>query len=205
MAARGEERREKILSVAQNIILQKGFTATSIDEIIEQSHITKGGFFYHFKGKNELAKSLLQRYLDQDEAFFRQLFERADSLSEDPLQQMLIFLKLYAEAMDDLCTTHPGCLVAAYTYESQQFDEEVKALAREGMLSWRKLFEDRLARIAERYPLKLESSLTDMADMLTSIIEGSIVMSRVLNSNAVLGQQLMQYRAYLRLVFGEVA
>lgn len=203
MATRGEDRREKILDVAQHIVLQKGFTGTSIEEIIDQSHITKGGFFYHFKGKTELARCLLERYLEQDEAFFKMLFGRADELSEDPLQQMLIFLKLYAEAMDDLPGVHPGCLVAAYTYESQQFDDEIKQLAAEGMLSWRRLFEQRLAAIAEHYPMKIETSLTELADMLTSVIEGSIVMSRVLQSNAILGQQLMQYRAYIRILFGD--
>ncbi|HXK57538.1 MAG: TetR/AcrR family transcriptional regulator [Gammaproteobacteria bacterium] len=203
MTTRGEDRREKILDVAQRIVLQKGFTGTSIEEIIEQSFITKGGFFYHFKGKTELAKRLLERYLEQDEAFFRMLFDRADELSEDPLQQMLIFLKLYAEAMNDLPGVHPGCLVAAYTYESQQFDDEIKQLAAEGMLSWRSLFAQRLAAIAERYPMKIETPLTELADMLTSVIEGSIVMSRVLQRNAILGQQLMQYRAYIRILFGD--
>ncbi|OOZ41266.1 hypothetical protein BOW53_04620 [Solemya pervernicosa gill symbiont] len=205
MAARGEDRREKILEVAQCIVLQKGFSTTSIDEIIDGAHITKGGFFYHFKGKGDLARHLLERYLQQDEQFFNNLFEKADALSEDPLQQMLLFLKLYAQAMEDLPGAHPGCLVAAYTYESQQFDDEIKRLTAEGMLSWRELFEERLARIAARYPMRIEVSLTELADMLTSVIEGSIVVSRVFSTQAVLAEQLLQYRTYLRLLFNDAS
>lgn len=201
MAARGENRQEKILSVAQEIVLQKGFTATSIDEIIERSHITKSGFFYHFKGKNELAKRLLQRYLEQDEAFFGQLFTRADELSEDPLQQMLIFLKLFAEAMRDMSGVHPGCLVASYTYESQQFDDDVKALTAEGVLSWRAMFIGRFKNIIDNQPMKIETPLEELADMLTSTIEGGIIVSRVLGNHEILAQQLMQYRNHLRLLF----
>jgi AcrR family transcriptional regulator len=204
MGRKGENTREKILDVAQEIILHKGFSGTSIDEILDKACITKGGFFYHFNGKNELARRLLQRYLEQDELFFNTLFERADSLSEDPLQQMLIFLKLYAEAMSDLEGVNPGCLVASYTYESQQFDDDIRELAAEGVLSWRRLFESRLEAIAKKYPLKLEVSLTEMADNLTSVIEGGIVVSRVLTSNQVLVQQLLQFRNYVRLMFGGV-
>jgi len=84
MAKRGEDRREKILAEAEAIILQKGFGATSIEDILQAAHLTKGGFFYHFPGKTELAKALVQRYLDADEVFFQSLTDRANTLSEDP-------------------------------------------------------------------------------------------------------------------------
>lgn len=121
MAKRGADRREKILRVSEAIILQKGFTATSIEDILQQAHLTKGGFFYHFAGKTELAKALVERYLAADEEFFTGLIDRAASLTEDALQQVLIFLNLMAEAMENLEDVHPGCLVASFTYESHQF------------------------------------------------------------------------------------
>jgi len=201
MGTKGENTREKILAVAESIILRKGFSATSLDEIIQQSNITKGGFFYHFSGKHELASSLVQRYLVQDDIFFNSLFERADSLSEDPLQQMLIFMKLLSEAMADLPNGHPGCLVASFAYESMQFEEEILALTAEGIISWRKLFQNRFEKILEQHPMTIEVSLSELADMLTSVIEGGIILSLVTKDPQVLVQQLLQYRTYLRLLF----
>ena len=61
MGKKGSKTKEKILDMAQELILQKGFSGSSIDEIIEKSDITKGGFFYHFSGKNDLACSLMKR------------------------------------------------------------------------------------------------------------------------------------------------
>ena len=43
--ARGEETRQRILDVAQDAVLAKGFDATSIDEIVANAEITKSGFF----------------------------------------------------------------------------------------------------------------------------------------------------------------
>lgn len=195
--------KERILDVAQNLILSKGYSATSIDEIIDQAHITKGGYFYHFRGKNDMALALVQRYLDADEVFFNDLLNRARELTEDPLQQMLLFLKLMAEAMADLPNGHPGCLVASFIYESLQFEENVLLLVRQGVLDWRALFSEQLERVANKYPMKIECSVDELADNLTSVVEGGIITSLVIKNPAILSRQILQYRNYLRLLFHE--
>lgn len=111
--SKGEQTRERLMDIAQDAVLHKGFYATSLDEIIAEAGITKSGFFYHFRDKNDLAKAMLQRYLDSEWAVFDGLFKKADELSEDPLHSFLIFLKLFAETMGDLPNGHPGCLVAS--------------------------------------------------------------------------------------------
>ncbi|MEO0615257.1 MAG: helix-turn-helix domain-containing protein [Pseudomonadota bacterium] len=201
MPTKGERTRESILSTAESLILSNGYSGTSIDQIIGESGITKGGFFYHFDGKNDLAKHLVMRYLDQDDVFFSGLFERAYELTDDPLQQMLIFVKLLAEQMAELPTTHPGCLVATFTYESNQLDADVRELAADGVLSWRTLFANQLERVAAVYPMRSEQSVEALADMLTSVIEGGILLSRCLENKDLLPRQLMQYHAYLKLLF----
>jgi len=203
MPTKGELTRENILGIAEHIILQKGFSGTSIDEIIENANITKGGFFYHFKGKEDLARHLLLRYQAADDIFFNKLFERADSLSEDPLQQMLIFLKLLAEAMGNLPETHPGCLVASFTYENQQFNNDVKEIICDCLVGWRKLFIKKLVSIDDVHPMKVETDILELADMLTSIIEGGIILSKAFNEPERLVNQILQYRSHIRLLFGD--
>ena len=109
---KGDETRERILAVAESAVLAKGFSATSIEEIIAEVGITKSGFFYHFKDKGELAKGLLVRYLDRDTLLLDEIFRRGDELHTDPLHGFLIALKLFAEMMSDLPKAHPGCLAA---------------------------------------------------------------------------------------------
>lgn len=198
---RGEDRREKILQVAEAIILRKGFSATSIEDILEHAHITKGGFFYHFPGKAELARALVERYLEEDARLFRGLAERAEALTEDPLQRLLLFLNLLAETMENLDDVHPGCLVASFTYEAQQLDDAVKALITQGMLRWRAFFRYQLARAAESYSPCQDVSLDELADLLSSIIEGGIILSQVFSDKMVLVQLIRQYRSYVRLLF----
>src|SRR5919106_449204 len=125
---KGERTRERILDIAYESIVQKGFAATSIEELVEAAGITKSGFFYHFRDKNDLARQLFERFLGEDEAIIDTLEKRAHELSDDPLQSFLIFLNLYAQMMDDMETLHPGCLVASITYQDRMFDAEVKRM-----------------------------------------------------------------------------
>jgi AcrR family transcriptional regulator len=201
MGTKGERTREHVLATAETLILNRGYSGTSIDEIISRSGLTKGGFFYHFDGKADLARHLMLRYLERDMAFFVELSERSRSLVEDPLQRFLLFLKLLAESMADLPDIHPGCLIASFTYEAQQFDEQVKCLNAEGLLSWRKLFLAHLEEIAEKYPPNTEQPLEGLADLLSSIMEGGIIMSKVLEDSDALPSQLLHYRNYIRLLF----
>ena len=46
---RGSDTRDRLLSLAEAAVLEKGFASTSIDELIAAAGITKSGFFYHFK------------------------------------------------------------------------------------------------------------------------------------------------------------
>src|SRR5262245_66578253 len=103
---KGSNTRERILGLAEAAVLQKGFAATSIDELIAGAGITKSGFFYHFKDKGDLAKALLERYVAHNRAILADIFTRADQLNEDPLHGFLVALKLFAETMADLPGRH---------------------------------------------------------------------------------------------------
>lgn len=201
MDSKGERTRERILQTAENIILGKGFSGTSIDEIIAESGITKGGFFYHFDGKNDLAVHLIRRYRVQDEKILGSFFERAADLSEDPVQRVLIAVKLFAETMSNLPGLHPGCLVASFTYESQIFDPEVRDLIRKGVLEWRELFGKHFAAAKAASPKATNVDTEQLADMFSTVIEGGIVLSRALNDPKILPQQILLFRSYLKTLF----
>src|SRR5687767_7584463 len=130
---KGSDTRTRILELAEAAVLEKGFAATSIDELIAGVGITKSGFFYHFKDKSDLAKALMRRYIDEHDATLADIFRRADELNDDPLHGTLVALKLLAEMMADLPSTHPGCLVSSFVYQDQLLSAEVRELTLAGV------------------------------------------------------------------------
>jgi TetR/AcrR family transcriptional regulator, transcriptional repressor for nem operon len=198
---KGERTRERIMDLAEDAIMSKGFAATSIEELVEAAGITKSGFFYHFRDKNDLARQLIARFVARDDAIFDQLTERARSLSDDPLQSFLIFLKLFAEMMDDLPNLHPGCLVASVTYQDRAFDREVSRLTREAVLSWRARFHDWLLEIADLYPPRLPVDLEALADQVNVTADGAIITSRAVGDKTVIGRQARLLHDFVKLLF----
>lgn len=195
------EARERLLQLAETAVLEKGFVATSIDELIAAAGITKSGFFYHFKDKTELARVLLERYIARENALFDELFARADELNEDPLHGFLVGLKMLAEMLADLPNGHPGCLIASYCYQDRMFDQHIRNLNAEAVLAWRTRFRTRLDRIAARYPPRIAVDFDDLADMLSAVADGGIILSKVLKDNGALARQVMLYREFVRAVF----
>jgi AcrR family transcriptional regulator len=198
---RRSETRERLLEVAEEGVLAKGFAATSIEEIIAAVGITKSGFFYHFRDKADLAKSLILRYLERDRAVLDDIFTRGDELDADPLHGFLVGLRLFAEMVADLPSTHPGCLAASFAYQDQLFNQEIRALNAEGLLAWRNRFRERLDLIAERYPPKLEVDFEALADMAATLVEGGIVLGRALRDGTILPRQIILYRELIRSIF----
>ena len=200
-AQRPTDTRTRILEIAQEGILAKGFDATSIDEIVAEAGITKGGFFYHFPDKNALARALIERHIAFEDALFDGLFARAEELADDPLQQALIMLKLMAEMLEDMPAGHPGCIVATAVYQDRLFDAGVRDLNRTAVLGWRERFRAMIDRIAMRYPPREPVDLDDLADLVTAVVEGGIVIAKAVGEPVLTARQVLQLRTYIKLLF----
>ena len=199
---KGERTRERLLDVAYDSITQKGFAATSVEELVEAAGITKSGFFYHFKDKSDLARQLFERFLAEDEGIIDTLVRRARELSDDPLQSMLIFLNLYAQMMDDMETLHPGCMVATVTYQERLFDSEMKRMNVEYLLRMRARFRQWFEEICETSPPRSECDLDALSDQLTVIVEGAIIYAKALQDRQLMGKQTRLFRNHIKLLFG---
>jgi TetR/AcrR family transcriptional regulator, transcriptional repressor for nem operon len=198
---KGEKTRERILDIAETSVLQKGFGATSIDELIAEAELTKSGFFYHFSDKNALARALLQRHLERDDEILDDLFRRARELSDDPLHALLIGLKLFSEMLGKLQDGHPGCLVATYCYHERLFDREINELNASGVQNWRQRFVDIFEKIHEKYEPQDEVEVEALADMISTVVEGGIILSKVLKDPKVLADQVLLMRSYVKLLY----
>lgn len=144
---------------------------------------------------------MLLRYIERENKLFDALFGRADELNEDPLHGFLVDLKMLSEVMADLPSGHPGCLIAAYCYQDRLFDKEVRDLNAAAVLGWRRRFRERLDRIAARYRPRIAVDLDDLADMLSAVADGGIILAKAVNDKNALPRQVLLYRDFIRAVF----
>ena len=144
--------REKILDAAQVLILERGYAGMTVDLVLAKVGITKGAFFHHFKTKDDLARALLERFADYDAEVYRDTRARAEKLSDDPLQQVLIFIRLFEQMFSGLVTPYPGCLFASYLYELQQFGDDTRSMICDSFASWRQLLREKFEAVVRQVP-----------------------------------------------------
>jgi AcrR family transcriptional regulator len=200
--SKGERTRERILDLTYDSVIRKGFAATSIEELVEAAGITKSGFFYHFKDKNDLARQLVLSYTDRNARFLEDMTRRARELSDDPLHSFLIFLKLYAEKMEEHTERHPGCMVATVTFQDRVWDHAVRGLVIEMVEQWRAHFIAWLEEIAKAHPPKGQASFEDLADAILAFTYGGMTLVRALGDTRAIARQTLIFRETVRLHFG---
>jgi TetR/AcrR family transcriptional repressor of nem operon len=201
MSAKGEATRQRILDMAQEMILSRGYAGTSLDSVINSLGVTKGAFFHHFDTKSDLARHLIQRFSDDGVTLFKRTQARAENLSSDPLQQLLIIIGLYTELFEGLTEPYPGCLLAAYVYEMQLFDDDLKPIINREFLLVRKEVGALIRRIQKQYRPRAKVDPIALADMFMSTFEGAFVLSKSLHEPEITAQQLKLYKTFIETLF----
>ncbi len=59
---KGEQTRQHIIEIAARIIYQQGFNHTGIAQILKESGVSKGSFYFHFQDKDALGLEVISYY-----------------------------------------------------------------------------------------------------------------------------------------------
>jgi TetR/AcrR family transcriptional repressor of nem operon len=185
------ETKEKLLAVSRNLMMAKGYNATTVEEICKEAGVTKGAFFYHFKTKEDLGMSVLNDYWQTRQ----HQFAASDWMHSDkPLQQIQEFLRLVADVfMHD--PDGISCLAGSFTQElattHPAFQEKCAALFTE----W-----------AEQIRPVLGASSGDadlLADHIIAVIEGALILAQARQNPQVIEEQLSLLARSLEVFFAE--
>jgi len=201
MASKGEQTRDRILDAARSLVMARGFAGTSIDDILNEAALTKGAFFHHFKGKGDLARALVERHARKDLAMFEDFAARAEAESDDPLEQIVIFLEAFEAYIGNSKDPSPGCMYAVYTYESMQFEPAIRDLVADILRQWTSIYVRKFQEVLDRYKPALPVTARQLAEMIVSVIEGGLVLQRAYGDVGMTSRQSEQFRNYLELLF----
>ncbi|CCQ74824.1 TetR/AcrR family transcriptional regulator [Magnetospira sp. QH-2] len=201
----GSITRTAIMDAAQSLILDQGFAATSVDQIIAKTGITKGAFFYHFKAKSALAQALIDRHALLDKAHYDSTLAKVQSLTSEPRAQLLLLVGILADEMEGMTEPYPGCLYASYCYEVQLFDDNTAGTIVDALLYWRKELGALIQRVIDGHPPRFDTKAEDLADMVLSLYEGGFILERTHETAGLTGIHLRHFRQYLEMLFPETS
>jgi AcrR family transcriptional regulator len=77
-----EATREHILAVAAALFARKGFAEASMNDIVDASGVSKGGIYWHFKGKDEIVNAIYVQFFEAQMAGIQHILAQHGTASE---------------------------------------------------------------------------------------------------------------------------
>lgn len=188
----GNITKERLLDEATKLVQQKGFGATSVNELLLAAGIKKGTLYYHFPGKDDLGLALLER---AKVAFLASVDEALSAPT--PLAGLQRFF-------DAVLQRHRqkgfagGCLFGNTALEmsdtSSPYAESTKSLFRE----WTRRIEAVILAGQSAGEIRLDVVAADLAQAIVSTIEGGIMISRLRKEEGPLKTCLTSLLTFVR-------
>jgi TetR/AcrR family transcriptional repressor of nem operon len=191
----GRATRERILDSAERLVIDNGFAATSVDQVLAASGTSKGAFFHHFESKRALADALIERYVAGDLAQLEAGLEHARSTDGDAATRALAFLEYYEGLGDEIMQEQSGCLYISILTERQLVTSGASDPIAKAVIAWREGY-------AELLRDALEGSGSDvdvdaLSDHVFVTFEGAFLLARTTGDPGHMRSQLGTLRVLL--------
>lgn len=197
--------RQRILDIAERRVLAGGFTATTIDAVLDEVGVSKGAFFHHFPTKAALGTALVERYAAADLALLDELISRAEAQTDDPAGQVVQLLAAYEQLVTEIRDTQPGCLFVSFVFEVIPGGDEIRAIIARTVSAWQQRILAKLEAAAAAHPPSVAVDLPSLADHVFAVFEGGFVLVRATGNEDGVRAQLAHLRTYFELLFGVTA
>lgn len=190
-----ETAKGRLVEAACQIMLSKGYSATSVDEICEMADASKGSFYHFFTSKEGLALAVLDHYYRSG---LSRLLEGDYTSIEDPVERCLGFLEHVTSMSEELWAE--GCLLGNFALDITN----ASSAARNQVA---RMFDGLVARIAAIFDPALTArgnrdspTPEALAEHLLSVIEGSIVLSKAHQDTSRISGVLRGFTNYVRIL-----
>lgn len=185
---KGEESRQLLIECAAELLWKNGYSATGISEILKQTDLPKGSFYFYFKSKDDLATAVTEYYQKILLEQFRSSSQGNDweSFIEE------IFDYLFGRATGQ---TFAGCPYAVMGMETALSKPAVASVFMEGLKKFEQIFQEVLL-----YSGLSPDHAKILSQRMLSIYQGYLLLGRINNNTSFLKNarknMLEMYREY---------
>lgn len=193
MRTKGNLTKEKILAEATRLVQQKGFEATSICDLTEATGLKKGSLYFHFSGKDELARSIL----DKARADFIEFLELS-LVGKTPGACLNNFFERVLEKHRSVEFVG-GCIFGNSALEMSDKDSRLTAVIVKVFDEWIEKIQKVVQSAQSAGQVRKDLSAAIISRQIVMTLEGGIMMARLKKSEKSLKDCLMTLRTLIGL------
>jgi TetR/AcrR family transcriptional repressor of nem operon len=186
--------KECIVEVASRLVHLRGFNHTSIGEILKESGVGKGNFYYYFKSKEELGYAIIENNFKQ---FSKEVTEKAFGNKRDALTQLHDFLDILFD-IHRKRNCAGGCRLGNMAMEMSDIHEEFRRRFQEVFDGWEAQVAAILRKAQVNGQLAGHSDLLALAQFVIASVEGAILLAKVKKDSTILERCFNELKRYIR-------
>lgn len=173
--------RVRLLDAALQLIRTKGYAATTVDDVCEAAGVTKGSFFHHFKGKEDLAIAATAHWNElTGGAFANAPFRRL----ADPRDRVLGYIDYRAALLTGELPDFT-CLLGTMVQETFETHPAIRDACRHGIELHATTVAADLAEAKAKYAPQADWSPQSLALYTQAVLQGAFILAKATQGPAV--------------------
>lgn len=189
--------RTRLLEAARDLIRQKGFAATSIEDICRAANVTKGAYFHHFKSKEELGVAAANYWSETTGELFRGApYHQPD----DPLERVLAYLD-FRKAIIGGDLARWTCLVGTMAQEVYEQHRSIRDACADSIFGHAATLEPDIAAAMEQHGIEGNWTAQSLAEHTQAVLQGAFILAKASGDADRARQSIDHLKRYVFLLF----
>ena len=185
--------KRKLLDAALRVIRVQGYAGSSVDDICREAGVTKGSFFHHFKGKDDLAVAATEHWTGVTGNLFESApFRRVT----DPRERVLAYIDFRASLIQGDLPDFT-CLLGTMVQETYSTHPDIRDACNRAILFHARTVAADLSDAKRLYAPKAQWEPLDVALFAQAALQGAFILAKAQQDAAAARRAISHLREYV--------
>ena len=187
----------KLLDAALRVIRTRGYAGTTVDDICHAAGVTKGSFFHHFKGKEDLAIRAADYWGEMTGAFF----EGAPyHVHNDPLDRVLGYIDFRKSILQGTLPEFT-CLVGTMVQETFETAPAIRDACERSISGHAAKLAIDIEEAMKVHNIKANWSAESLALHTQAVLQGAFILAKAQGTAAIAADSVDHLHRYIEMLF----
>jgi len=189
--------RSRLLDAAMQVIREKGYAASTVDDICGAAGLTKGAFFHHFKSKEDLGVAAATHFAQMAEQLFGGAPYHAHA---DPLDRVLGYIDFRAAILTGPIAQFT-CLLGTMVQEAYDSHPAIRHACETYIVRHADRVAQDIAAAKERYAPDAPWRPESLGLYTQAVLQGSFILAKAKGGPEVARDCVAHLRRYVLQLF----
>jgi len=190
--------RTRLLEAARDTIRQKGFAATTVEDLCQAAGVTKGAFFHHFKTKDALGVAAAEFWAETTGVLF------ATAPYHDhaaPLDRVMAYLAFRKDIISGE-TWEYTCLVGTMAQEVHQHAPDIRDACGASILGHAETLQDDIAAAMQAHGIGDDGpGPRSLALHIQAVLQGGFILAKATGDPGIARDSIDHLKRYIECLF----